>query len=69
MDETEEPEAVGIRSFYWFVKPEDIYSEEVELPSTREESATFIATRDFIDFDLNNGRLKHKWVHGIKKMR
>ena len=58
----EEPEAVGIRSFIWFIKPEDIYSEEVELPSTKEEGATFIGVRDFIDFDLNNGRLKHKWV-------
>lgn len=58
----EEPEAVGIRSFIWFVKPEDIYSEEIELPSTREEGTTFTATKDFIDFDLNNGRLKHKWV-------
>jgi len=37
MDEIEEPEEVGIRSFVWFVKPEDIYSEEVELPSTKEE--------------------------------
>ena len=58
----EEPEAVGIRSFIWFIKPEDIYSEEVELPSTKEEGATFVGVRDFIDFDLNNGRLKHKWV-------
>ena len=67
MDEIEEPEEVGIRSFVWFIKPEDIYSEEVELPSTKEEGATFIATRDFIDFDLNNGRLKHKWVPRYKK--
>ena len=58
----EEPEAVGIRYFYWFIKPEDIYSEEVELPSTREEGTTFVSMRDFIDLNLNNGRLKHKWV-------
>jgi DNA-directed RNA polymerase subunit A' len=62
MDELEESEVIGIRSFYWFVKPEDIYSEEVELPSTKEEGTTFVSVRDFIDFDLNNGRLKHKWV-------
>jgi len=48
--------------FIWFVKPEDIFSEEIEVPAYDPEAPPRIANAIFLNLDLHSGRLKHKWV-------
>ena len=48
--------------FLWFVKPEDIFPEEIEIPAYDPEAPPRTATRDFLNLNLHSGRLKHKWV-------
>ncbi len=51
-----------VSTFVWFVKPEDIFSEEIEIPAYNPEDPPRVATGIFLNLDLHSGRLKHKWV-------
>ena len=51
-----------VSTFVWFVKPEDIFSEEIEIPAYNPEDPPRAATGIFLNLDLHSGRLKHKWV-------
>lgn len=55
-----------LANFIWFVKPDDIFSEEIEIPAYDPEAPPRTATRDFLNLDLHSGRLKHKWVPKYK---
>jgi DNA-directed RNA polymerase subunit A' len=48
--------------FFWFVKPEDLFSEEIEIPAYNPEDPPRTANAVFLNLDLHSGRLKHKWV-------
>jgi len=49
-----------VHQFYWYAKPDEIYTDEVEI--LRPDEPPRIGTGTFIDLDLTNGRLKSKWV-------
>ncbi len=55
-----------LSQFIWFVKPEDIFSEEIEIPAYNPEDPPRMATGIFLNLDLHSGRLKHKWVPTTK---
>jgi DNA-directed RNA polymerase subunit A' len=49
-----------VHRFFWYVKPDEIYTDEVEI--LRPDEPPRMGTGTFVDFDLTNGRLKSKWV-------
>ncbi len=52
-----------IVSFCWYVTPEQFESREIELAdSARPDGEVRTVEREFIDFDIRNGRMKHRWV-------
>ena len=52
-----------VGSFYWYATPEQFETRTVEITdSARPEGEVREAERVFIDFDIRNGRFKHRWV-------
>ena len=49
-----------VHQFFWYAKPDEIYTDEVEI--LRPDEPPRMGTGTFIDLDLTNGRLKSKWV-------
>ena len=49
-----------VHQFFWYAKPDEIYTDEVEI--LRPDEPPRMGTGTFIDFDLTNGRLRSKWV-------
>mgnify|MGYP001180457034 CR=1 FL=1 len=51
-----------IARFFWYITPDQIESREIEIPNAFKPDEVRIGSRDFVDFDITNGRLKHRWV-------
>ena len=49
-----------LQTFYWYAKPDEIYTDEVEI--LRPDEPPRVGTGTFIDLDLTSGRLRSKWV-------
>ena len=52
-----------VGKFYWYATPEQFEARTVQVAdSARPDSEIREVERIFIDFDIRNGRLKHRWV-------
>ena len=52
-----------IGTFVWYATPEQFEVRTVEIAdSARPDSELREVERTFIDFDIRNGRYKHRWV-------
>ena len=52
-----------VGSFYWYATPEQFETRTVQVAdSSRPDSEMREVERVYIDFDIRNGRLKHRWV-------
>ena len=52
-----------VESFLWYATPEQFEARELEIAdSARPDGEVRTVEREFIDFDIRNGRFKHRWV-------
>ena len=52
-----------VGSFYWYARPDQFETRTVEITdSARPDGEIREVERVFIDFDIRNGRSKHRWV-------
>ena len=52
-----------VGSFYWYARPDEFETRTVEIvDSARPDGEIREVERVFIDFDIRNGRSKHRWV-------
>ena len=52
-----------IASFVWYARPDQFEVKMVEIAdSARPDSELREVERTFVDFDIRNGRTKHRWV-------
>lgn len=51
-----------LAKFTWYITPDQIEVRDIEIPNEYKPEEPRISAREFIDFDITNGRLKHRWV-------